>query len=347
MRTRHRTRLLGLTVAVFAALCAVACGGTQNIFAPGGPAARRIADVGWFVIITFSAVSLFMWILIFWLGLRTRGTLARHAPWDAGGGMRWIVVGGLVVPGVILAITFIWGLQTMSAFPIDGGADAGNTPPMIRVIGHQWWWEVQYPLGRLDQLVTTANDIHFPAGQPVDISLESRDVIHSFWVPELHGKVDLIPGLVNRIRVQSDTPRTFRGECAEYCGPQHAHMILSLTADTPEQFQAWLAHARQPAQEPPPDNVAAVRGEQVFMRAACPLCHTIHGTDAQGLVGPDLTHVAIRSGIAANALSNDVASMSAWVTHAQSLKPFVRMPNLTQFKGTELRDLVAYLRTLN
>jgi cytochrome c oxidase subunit 2 len=283
-----------------------------------------------------------MWILIGWIALRRRGTLSEHAPWNASGDMRWVFIGGMLIPIVILAGIFVLGLRTMSAFPMG---DQMKVPsPQVRVIGHQWWWEVHYLYGDVSQHVIGANEIHIPVGQQVDIDLESRDVIHSFWVPEIHGKVDLIPGMVNRIRIQADRPAVFRGECAEYCGPQHAHMILAVRADAPADFERWLAHAREPA--PPPPDPLAEAGMQVFVNGPCALCHTIRGTDAHGLVGPDLTHVGSRLGIASESLPNNMATVEAWVTHAQSLKPYAQMPSLSMFTGEQARALAAYLRAL-
>jgi cytochrome c oxidase subunit 2 len=315
----------------------------QNILAPGGPAARTIADAGWFVLITFSAVTVVMWILIGWLALRRKGTLAEHAPWDAGGGMTWVTIGGFTIPVIILAVMFIVTLKTMAAFPM-GNDEMHAPPPMLRVIGHQWWWELQYEIGGETRQVVSANEIHIPVGRPVDIELRTVDVIHSFWVPELHGKVDLVPNKPNRIRVQADRPQTFRGECAEFCGPQHANMILLVQADAPADFQKWLEAQRADAARPIAPE--AVHGQQLVMTHACVLCHTIRGTDAHGLVGPDLTHVGSRRRIAGNELENNTANLSAWVTHAQALKPYAKMPNLSVFTGSELRDVVAYLQTL-
>jgi len=337
---RRTWRSIGLAAA---AVGVTACGGPQNMLAPGGPAARTLASTGWFVLITFSAVTVVMWILILWLALRRKGSLAEHAPWDAGGGMTWISVGGMAIPIVILAVMFVVTLKTMSAFPM-GDDEMRAPPPLLRVIGHQWWWELQYLQGGETQVVVTANEIHIPAGRPVDIELRTVDVIHSFWVPELHGKVDLIPGKVNRIRVQADHPQTFRGECAEFCGPQHAKMILLVQADAPDQFQTWLAAQRAESIEPMTPE--AVRGQALVMSRACVLCHTIRGTDAHGLVGPDLTHIGSRQRIAGNALENNTGNLAGWVTHAQTIKPYARMPNLSVFTGAELRDVVAYLQTL-
>jgi cytochrome c oxidase subunit 2 len=314
------------------------------MMAPAGPAAHRIASLGWFVLITFSAVTVVMWILVFWLAARRRGSLASHLPFDAPEDHRWIVVGGFTIPVIILATIFIVMLRTMSAFPMGDG-EMASMAANIRITGHQWWWEVEYLEGGVHEHVAAANEIHIPTGTPVDIELRSHDVIHSFWVPRLHGKVDLIPAMINRIRIQADEAGTYRGECAEYCGPQHAHMILYVVAQSPADYRKWLQGARQPST--PPADAFAVRGQQVFMANQCVFCHTIRGTDARGRVGPDLTHVGSRLGVAANTLPNDIASLEAWVTHAQSLKPHAQMPNITAFTGEDLRSLVAYLRTLN
>jgi cytochrome c oxidase subunit 2 len=318
--------------------------GMQNMLAPAGPAAARIASLGWFVLITFSAVTVIMWVLVFWVAARRRGTLTTHLPWDAPEDRRWIIVGGFTIPVIVLGTIFALTLKTMAAFPMGDG-EMNPTGADVRVIGHQWWWEVQYLAGDDAQAeVLGANEIHVPVGTPVDIELRAHDVIHSFWVPRLHGKVDLIPGVVNRIRIQADTPGMYRGECAEYCGPQHAHMILYVIAQQPSDYQAWLAQARHPAM--PPADAFAQRGEQVFMDNQCVLCHTIRGTAAHGNVGPDLTHVGSRPGIAANTIPNDIGSLEAWITHAQSLKPYAQMPNITTLNGQDARALVAYLRGL-
>jgi cytochrome c oxidase subunit 2 len=312
------------------------------MMAPGGPAAHRIAALGWFVLITFLIVTAIMWVLVFWLALRRRGTLAEYMPWDAPEDRRWIIVGGFIIPVVILATIFVTMLHTMSEFPM--GDNERHLKVDIQVIGHQWWWEVHYIAGGVHQQVVTANEIHIPAGRPVVIGLTSADVIHSFWVPRLHGKVDLNPGMVNHIRLQADRPGTYRGECAEYCGPQHAHMILSVVADPPAKYEAWLERQRRPAAEPA--SAAAARGRQLFMSGPCVVCHSIRGTDARGQVGPDLTHIGSRTGIAANAYPNTTGSLEAWIVHAQSLKPYARMPNITAFKGDEVRALTTYLQSL-
>jgi cytochrome c oxidase subunit 2 len=336
-------RLLLVLSSVAAMLAAAACSGVQPIFAPGGPQARSIADLGWFVLIIFSAVSVIMWALIFWIASRRRGTLAEHAPYDAPSDKRWIVIGGFLIPAAILCLIFVATLKTMRMFPM-GDHEIHAGPPAITITGHQWWWQIEYQIGGVNQHVVDANELHIPAGEPVDIALRTRDVIHSFWIPRLHGKVDLVPGFDNRIRIQADQPGLYRGECGEYCGPQHAHMILLVDVQAPADFDAWLAQARQPAAAPA--DAFATRGQQVFMSSACVLCHTIRGTNAQGLVGPDLTHFGRRRGVASNSYPNSTAYLESWVTHAQTMKPNAQMPDITAFTGDDLRALVAYLEGL-
>lgn len=321
-------------------LCFIQLAQSQSMMNPAGPAARDISTLSWIVFSIFMAVALVMWVLIGWVALRRRGSLAEHFPINVEGGLSWILVGGVVIPFVVLTLVFVLGLKTMSGFPMHDGP----INPEIRLIGHQWWWEVQYVGGDPDARFTTANEIHIPTGKMVDIELLSDDVIHSFWVPRLHGKEDLIPGQPNRIRIRADEPGVYRGQCAEFCGAQHAHMAILVVAQAPEDFNAWAAQQRAPAAEP--TNSEAQRGEQVFLSGPCAFCHTIRGTEAAGGVAPDLTHIAGREGLGANTLVNNTANLEAWLTHAQSLKPGVKMPDLTEFTGEDLRSLVAYLQQL-
>lgn len=318
------------------------CQRSQSTLYPKGPAADKIAHLSWLMLILFLAITAFMWILITWAISRRRGTLAEHEPVDVGGGQGWIAWGGLAFPLSVLCVLFILGLKLMASFPVHD-SHHHDLHPSIAIIGRQWWWEVQY-LGDPAQRFTTANEIHIPVGRPVDIELRSLDVIHSFWVPTLHGKVDLIPEHPNFIRIQADQEGVYTGTCAEYCGAQHAHMRLLVVAQQPADYEAWVQGQLQPGSEPASD--AARRGEQIFMAGPCSMCHQVRGTLAGGRVAPDLTHIASRLNIAANSYPNNDAYLEAWVTHAQSLKPEAAMPNLTQFDGQQLRDLVAYLRQL-
>lgn len=313
----------------------------QRILSPAGPAANHIAGLGWFVLLLSLGVLVVTWALIGILLTRRRGNLTEHAPPDTGGGQRWVFFGGFVFPSMILASMFVYGLESMAAFPLNHGT---KSPPQILIIGHQWWWEVHYLYGPLHDHFVTANEIHIPSGTTVDIDLQSADVIHSFWVPALHGKVDMIPGTTNRIEVKADRPGVLRGQCAVYCGDEHPRMVLLVVAQKPADFRMWLADARKSAATPVSPELVA--GQNVFMSASCSLCHTIDGTLAHGNVGPSLTHIGSRKMIAANWLDNNTANLTAWVTNARSLKPAVVMPNVTSFTGDQLRDLVAYLQSL-
>lgn len=218
-------RRLILAIPLF--LAATACDDPQSTLGPAGPAARDISGLSWFVYITFCVVAVIMWALLAWAVTRRHGTLASHEPVDIGGGQGWILIGGFIIPFVILATIFVLGLNTMSAFPVH---DGGHMQPDIRVVGHQWWWEVEYLKGPVNGQFKSANELHIPVGRPVNLELVSRDVIHSFWVPKLHGKEDLIPGQPNLLRIQADQTGTYQGQCAEYCGAQHAHMMLVVIA---------------------------------------------------------------------------------------------------------------------
>lgn len=320
------------------------CEPAQSTLSPAGPAARKLAHMSWLMIILFLVITAIMWALIAIAAVKRRGTLETHEPIDIGGGQAWIGFGGLLIPGIILFVIFVLGIKLMASFPMDDPKMA-SLAPQIRITGHQWWWQVDYLLGGVDEHFVTANEIHIPVGQPVTIELRSADVIHSFWVPNLHGKVDLFPDHVNFIRIQADHTGDFYGTCAEYCGAQHAHMRLLVVAQPPDEFQAWYRGQLAPAAQP--TTAEAKEGEQIFLAAPCADCHQIRGTGAGGHVAPDLTHIASRQYIAANSFSNDNANLEAWVTHAQSMKPDAGMPNLTEFNGVELRRIVAYLRQLN
>lgn len=340
MRTPSFTKSLLLLVAFSGIVALAGCQTMQSVLRPEGPAAGRIATLTWVVLITFCVIAIVLWGMLIWLAMRRRGSLAEHEPWNSGGGQSWILVGGFAIPFVVLSCLFVYGIESMSAFPIHDG----KVRPEIVVVGHQFWWEVRYVGGPLQTHFTTANEIHIPAGRAVDIELRSADVIHSFWVPALHGKVDLIPGQPNYIRVEANKPGRFFGQCAEYCGEQHAHMLLLVVAQEENEYQAWLNQQLQPAAEPTTE--VARHGRDVFMSAACAFCHMIRGTEAQGRVAPDLTHIGSRWGIAANSFKNNEANMEAWFTHAQSLKQGSEMPNLTAFNGADSRALAQFLEQL-
>ena len=333
---------------MFAPLLMAGCGVAQSTFQGSGPASARISHLSLFMTILFVVIILIMWVLIWWAFYHRRGSLKEHAPIDAGGGHLWVAIGGVAVPLIVLSVLFVLGLNLLTDFPIHGMHNMAHAQtmmkPEIRIIGHQWWWEIQYLDDDVSKEFTTANELHLPAHRPVNIEVETRDVMHSFWIPALHGKVDLIPGHPNYIRIEASQPGNYTGQCAEFCGAQHAHMRLLAVAQEASDYDAWREAQRQPASDP--TDTDAMAGEQIFVQGACSMCHTVRGTIAGGRVAPDLTHIGSRQMIAANSFPNNDAYLEAWITHAQSLKPAAQMPNLTQFTGEQLHDLVAYLRQL-
>jgi cytochrome c oxidase subunit 2 len=213
----------------------------------------------------------------------------------------------------------------------------------VRVSGQQWWWQVEYPDADPSRQVTTANELHLPAGRMARIELQSDNVIHSLWIPALNGKQDLIPGRRTELAVTPRKPGEYRGECAEFCGLQHAHMVLPVMVQSPAEFAAWLDAQRAPAAAPA--SAAAARGKQLFESGSCAMCHAIAGTEASSHVGPDLTHLASRPLLATGALPNDAAHLAAWLANPQAHKPGTNMPD-PRLKPQEISDLVAYLEGL-
>jgi cytochrome c oxidase subunit 2 len=213
----------------------------------------------------------------------------------------------------------------------------------IEVTGYQWWWGVQYENPNPSLRVTTANEIHVPVGRPVVVDLFSGDVIHSLWIPNLQGKIDLIPGRHNTLTLRADNPGVYRGQCAEYCGVQHAHMALVVVADPPDRFEQWLTANRAPA--PQPATPSQVRGLEVVERGPCAMCHGINGTLASARTAPDLTHIASRSTIAAGTVPNTRGYLAGWIMDPQHIKPGNNMPP-TGLRAEELQAVLDYLETL-
>jgi cytochrome c oxidase subunit 2 len=237
----------------------------------------------------------------------------------------------VVAVGLVLGLT----LSAMRAIPND-------IPPgavTIEVVGHQWWWEVRYP----DENVITANEVHVPAGRPIALLLTSADVIHSFWVPTLGGKIDLLPDRVNTMIIEADEVGLHRGSCAEFCGLQHAKMGLLVAAETDQDHENWLERQREPAASPTGD--LEVAGAEVFIQSGCSDCHTVRGTDASGVNGPDLTHLAGRLTLAAGTVSNTSENLAEWVASPHDVKTGVLMPDI-ELSAIELEALVAYLEAL-
>jgi cytochrome c oxidase subunit 2 len=253
--------------------------------------------------------------------------------------MTRVVMGAVGATLIILSVFLVYSYTTGRSLysPADEKALS------IKITGQQWWWDVEYDVEPASQIVHTANEIHIPTGQLVKFRLTSTDVIHSFWVPNLNGKKDLIPGHEIVLTFQADRAGEFRGQCAEFCGYQHAHMAFSIIAEPPEKFYEWMNQQRAPSVQPM--NEAQQRGQQVFLTSPCIMCHSIRGTDAGGAVAPDLTHLMSRKTIASATLSNTREHLASWITNSQEIKPGNHMPPVP-LKAEDLQALLAYLESL-
>jgi len=315
-------------------------GGTPSVLDPQG-AAIPIADLWWILAGLGSAVFILVMLYLafaLWRGRAHQVALPNEPAvgLSQGGSIRPVILGGILLPLVVLSGVTLVTVRTLRAI----SAFVTPDPLTIEVIGQQWWWEVRYPAHGFE----TANEIHIPVGQPVAIELRSDNVIHSFWVPELHGKLDLIPGRTNRIVIQADEAGEYRGLCAEFCGVQHANMMFLVIAQPADEFAAWLAQQQQPAQ--PPTTALAQAGQAIFLAQNCLNCHAINGTAATGDLGPDLTHLATRRTLGAAMITNNLGNLGGWVANPQQIKPGNLMPAADGLTGAELQALLAYLQTL-
>ena len=268
---------------------------------------------------------------------RSHGDSRAYAVERGPNGLTWIYV-GLPLTLLALGILLVWTLEVMAQI------DSPHRRPALtlEITGHEWWWEVRYRGATPSDTFTTANEIHIPVGQPILVKLDSADVIHAFWVPALTGKTQTIPGRTNISWIEAARPGIYRGQCAQFCGLQHAHMALYVTADPPAQYAAWRQNQLLPSAAPL--TPVALAGQATFIRR-CGGCHAVEGTSAGGILGPDLTHLESRGTIAAGALPNTPNALSGWISDPQSSKPGARMPP-TQLSGPQLREVVAYLETL-
>jgi cytochrome c oxidase subunit II len=306
-----------------------------------GTKARSILPLTWFTLLISVLVCVVIAIVL-WLAIKRNRSPADVAieeiPLERGGsGLPWISV-GLMISAVPLAATLVWTMLVLAAI-----AGPPASPALVLdITARQWWWDVHYSGAVPSDGFETANEIHIPIGQPVLVRLHSADVIHSFWVPKLTGKTDVIPGQVNQSWMQADAPGRYLGQCSEFCGYQHAHMQFEVIADNPDDFAAWETSQRQPAS--PPQGDAATRGLQM-LEFRCALCHQVRGTSAGAVSAPDLTHLMSRHTLAAGTLPNTVGSLAGWIQDPQDLKPGSQMPN--QFlSAQQLADVLAYLETL-
>jgi cytochrome c oxidase subunit II len=324
----------GRAALVVAAPLLLAGCGKQSPLSPDSPSSHDIAVLWWWMlgiaaIVFFGAVAL---LVVGWIRRDRPGLPFFGEREDLSVGL--VVMFGIAIPVVVLvalfAVSDLWLVQR------TGAPARGSTAMTIRVTGHQWFWEVAYP----GTGAVTANEIHIPARTRVQVIAKTADVIHSFWVPELNRKVDTIPGQSNQVLLYADRPGVYRGQCAEFCGLQHAHMAMKVFAQPRPQFQSWLQDQEKPAAAPV--TAGEREGRQLFLDNACAGCHTIRGTPAQGNIGPDLTHVASRTTLAALTLPNDPRALERWIHDPQLIKPGVKMPAL-DLSNADFRKIGAYL----
>jgi cytochrome c oxidase subunit II len=316
---------------------------THSVWDPASPQARLIERLGDAMYLVAALVVLLVVLALLWAAFRRRPTSESEAPPAAtaseAGPMRTVVILATTLTAVTLFVFLVLDISVGRAITTNPGKNALQ----ILVTGHQWWWEVQYRDSLASNWVTTANEIHIPVGRPVVFELRSTDVIHSFWPPNLSGKRDQIPGNENSVWFQAESAGVYRGQCAEYCGHQHAKMAFLMVVEQPADFATWLARQRDTALTPT-DSLTA-RGQEVFLSSSCVMCHAISGTPAGSRIGPDLTHLASRRTLAAGTLPNTRGNLTGWIVNPQVIKPGAKMPP-SQLEGADLVALVAYLETL-
>jgi cytochrome c oxidase subunit 2 len=327
----------------FVALSTAGCERLPKSFNGAGKGAEMIAELFWF----FTAVSAVVWVgvvaVLIGAIFRRRGRASGRNAKEGVGALHERAT-RVVIAAVGATVVTLVALAAASFFTDRGLASLTDDKALtIDVSGRQWWWAAEYESSDPSQRITTANEIHIPVGTLVNLKLSSADVIHSFWVPELAGKQDLVPGRHNILRLIATRPGVYRGQCAEFCGLQHAHMAILVVAENPKDFEAWRERQLAPAAEPASEE--ARQGREVFLQKPCFMCHRISGTPAGSRAGPDLTHVAGRRGLAANALPFTRGSLAAWIADPQTIKPGTKMP-LTQLTAAELNAVVAYLEGL-
>jgi cytochrome c oxidase subunit 2 len=310
---------------------------------PNSPHARLIADLWWWMLGVGGSIWILVSVVAVYAAFARRGRRGSDGVMQVSEATHHRierVVQGAVVVTILILLTFLG-----SSFAVGHAlAQHPNTDALtIRVVGRQWWWEFQYEHPDPSKRVVTANEMHIPVGRPVQLVLETRDVIHSLWAPSIDGKRDLIPGYRSTMWIQADTPGMYRGFCAEFCGHQHAKMRLLVIADSESTFDRWYLAQQKPAPEPTDSTLAA--GRQAFLAGQCSLCHTIAGTPANGRTAPDLTHLASRLTIAAGVLPNTRGNLAGWIIDPQQIKPGTKMPS-NQLAPRDLQALLAYLETL-
>ncbi|SFP37245.1 c-type cytochrome [Variovorax sp. 770b2] len=305
---------------------------SQSALQAAGPVADTLLGVTGLLVAGAAVIFFGVMALLALAARRHTGTLNARL---------WVIGGGVAFPVVVLVALFAyseWHRPTWRAVPPKDALIVGIT-------AHMWWWEVRYRDPATGAEIATANEIRIPVGRPVYFGLGSADVIHSFWVPALGGKMDMLPGRVQHLQLQADRPGTFRGQCAEYCGEQHARMALHVVAEAPAEFEAWLAAQAKPAGAPSSPDIE--RGREAFLANRCNACHTVRGVSEESRLGPDLTHVGSRLYLGAGTVPNEPAQLAAWVAHTQQLKPGARMPSSGErIDAATLQSIAAWLGQL-
>jgi cytochrome c oxidase subunit 2 len=331
----HSSKHLGFRAGAFAFMAVTlllsGCAGPQSALDPAGPSAASIHLLGIFMYVGATLVTLLVTVLMLLPFLRRREAPVNHNLflWGGGVALPFFTLAALV-PYVMTV-----GHETRAATAPDRLS--------IDVTGYFWWWEISYRRGGGASPVSSANELRLPAGEPVELLLRANDVIHSFWVPNLAGKTDMIPGRVNRMVIQADHPGIYRGQCAEYCGLQHSLMAFDVIVVPRAEFDAWLAGLGQPVPEP---EAAELReGRQLFVNLGCATCHAVRGL-SEGRLGPDLTQIGARRTIGAGTLPGGVGNIAAWIASAQHLKPGNAMPSYDQLAGAQLRAVAEYMESL-
>jgi cytochrome c oxidase subunit 2 len=348
MKTRALRLLVLLAVALAPAL-AIAQGtpltpGPHDALTPAGPQAGHIGQLWNLFLVVCSVVFAAVLIALAVAMLRAPrgdagmppdlGSLDRHEAGPYRSVALAVAVSTVLL--LVLLVASVWTDRALARMPLEGALH-------LQVTGHQWWWDVRYDGDPESDTFTTANEIHVPVGRPVIVTLKSDDVIHSLWVPNLAGKKDLIPGRTALLQFRADRPGVYRGQCAEFCGYQHAYMAFEVIADAPDRYEAWAARQRQEA--PAPTDAQRQHGQRVFLGSTCVMCHAIQGTPASARKAPDLTHVGGRTTLAAGTLPNTAEDMKRWIRDPQKIKPGSNMPAST-LTEPDLAALVAYLGSL-
>jgi cytochrome c oxidase subunit 2 len=340
-RGTRKGRRASLALLVLLPVVLAGCGGVQNALNPHSRPATDIANLFWWMTgVAFFGLALISGIMIAAWFKRGRGGTPSHPDDEEAGeilGNKVVIALGVVMPICVVCALFVVG--NVLIINVTQAPAASSTSLTVQAIGHQWWWQFKYPGTRAD----TADELHIPVDTRVNLIATTADVIHSFWVPALNRKIDTIPGQQNRILLYANKVGVFRGQCAEYCGLQHAHMSMLAVVQTKAAFNAWLK--RQSADARPPSTAAERAGKQVFLNGPCSSCHTIRGTSASGYVGPDLTHLGSRTSLAGLVLPNRRGDLAGWITDAQHFKPGNEMPDL-KLSQMQVSNLVAYLESL-